>query len=75
MTGRWRYPFASDINRSRRFCDAALRPLGLVRIVDFGKGRGSDYGAAPGPLGVEFTITGETQVKTFRRASLFPGRR
>ncbi len=54
----------SDINRSRRFYDAALRPLGLVRIVDFGKGRGSDYGAAPGPLGVEFTITGETQVKT-----------
>jgi catechol 2,3-dioxygenase-like lactoylglutathione lyase family enzyme len=45
----------SDLDRSRRFYDAALRPLGVVRIVDFG--RGSDYGAAPGSLGVEFTIT------------------
>jgi len=44
----------SDIDRSRRFYDAALRPLGLVRIVDFGAGRGSDYGAAPGSLGVQF---------------------
>src|SRR5262249_8147103 len=51
----------SDIDRSRRFYDAALRPLGLVRIVDFG--RGSDYGAAPGSLGVEFTITRETGIK------------
>jgi catechol 2,3-dioxygenase-like lactoylglutathione lyase family enzyme len=49
----------SDIDRSRRFYDAALRPLGLVRTVDFGAGRGSDYGAAPGQLGVEFTITSE----------------
>jgi catechol 2,3-dioxygenase-like lactoylglutathione lyase family enzyme len=54
----------SDIDRSRRFYDAALRPLGLVRIVDFGEGRGSDYGAAPGSLGVEFTITGEVEVRT-----------
>jgi catechol 2,3-dioxygenase-like lactoylglutathione lyase family enzyme len=54
----------SDIDRSRRFYDAALRPLGLVRIVDFGDGRGSDYGAAPGALGVEFTITGEVAVRT-----------
>jgi len=54
----------SDINRSRRFYDATLRPLGLVRIVDFGEGRGSDYGAAPGPLGVEFTITREADVRT-----------
>jgi catechol 2,3-dioxygenase-like lactoylglutathione lyase family enzyme len=46
---------ASDIERSRRFYDAALRPLGLVRIVDFGAGRGSDYGAAPDSLGVELT--------------------
>jgi catechol 2,3-dioxygenase-like lactoylglutathione lyase family enzyme len=46
------------------FYDAALRPLGLVRIVDFGAGRGSDYGAAPGPLGVEFTITREGEVRT-----------
>ena len=38
----------TDINRSRRFYDAVLRPLGLVRIVDFGESRGSDYGAAPG---------------------------
>ena len=53
-----------DVNRSRRFYDAALRPLGLVRIVDFGEGRGSDYGAAPGSPGVEFTITGETEVRT-----------
>lgn len=53
----------SDIARSRRFYDAALRPLGLVRIVDFGEDRGSDYGAAPGSLGVEFTITRETGVK------------
>ena len=48
----------SDLARSRRFYDAALRPLGLVRIVNF-EGRGSDYGAAPGSLGVEFTITVE----------------
>src|SRR6195256_4200001 len=53
-----------DIDRSRRFYDAALRPLGLVRIADFGSGRGSDYGAAPGSLGVEFTITGEADVRT-----------
>src|SRR5262249_24404286 len=54
----------TDIDRSRRFYDTALRPLGLVRIVDFGEGRGSDYGAAPGSLGVEFTITKEPEVKT-----------
>jgi catechol 2,3-dioxygenase-like lactoylglutathione lyase family enzyme len=48
----------SDLARSRRFYDAALRPLGLVRTVNF-EGRGSDYGAAPGSLGVEFTITAE----------------
>jgi catechol 2,3-dioxygenase-like lactoylglutathione lyase family enzyme len=53
----------SDIDRSRRFYDAALQPLGLVRIVDFGAGRGSDYGAAPGSLGVEFTITREPEVR------------
>jgi catechol 2,3-dioxygenase-like lactoylglutathione lyase family enzyme len=51
----------SDIDRSRRFYDAALRPLGLVRTVDFG--RGSDYGAAAGSLGVEFTITRETRIQ------------
>jgi catechol 2,3-dioxygenase-like lactoylglutathione lyase family enzyme len=48
----------SDLERSRRFYDAALRPLGLVRIVDF-EGRGSDYGAMAGQLGVELTITVE----------------
>jgi catechol 2,3-dioxygenase-like lactoylglutathione lyase family enzyme len=51
----------SELDRSRRFYDAALRPLGLVRIVDFG--RGSDYGAAPGALGVEFTITRESNIQ------------
>jgi catechol 2,3-dioxygenase-like lactoylglutathione lyase family enzyme len=53
----------SDLERGRRFYDAALRPLGLTRIVDFA-GRGSDYGAAPGSLGVEFTITRERDVRT-----------
>src|SRR6202022_2734939 len=54
----------SDIERSRRFYDEALRPLGLRRIIDFGNGRGSDYGSAPGSLGVEFTITEEAEVRT-----------
>jgi catechol 2,3-dioxygenase-like lactoylglutathione lyase family enzyme len=49
----------SDIERSRRFYDVALRPLGLVRIVDFRKGKGADYGEAPGSTGVQFTITEE----------------
>jgi catechol 2,3-dioxygenase-like lactoylglutathione lyase family enzyme len=53
----------SDLINSRRFYDAVLRPLGLVRIVNFGNGRGSDYGAAPGSLGVEFTITTERDVQ------------
>src|SRR5260370_21542696 len=50
-----------DLERSRRFYDAALHPLGLVRTVDF-QGRGSDYGAMAGQVGVEFTITVETGV-------------
>ena len=50
-----------DLERSRRFYDAALHPLGLVRTVDF-QGRGSDYGAMAGQFGVEFTITVETGV-------------
>ena len=54
----------SDIRRSRRFYDAVLRPLGVVRIVDFRDGLGSDYGAAPGQAGVEFSITGEARVST-----------
>jgi catechol 2,3-dioxygenase-like lactoylglutathione lyase family enzyme len=49
----------SDLERSRRFYDGVLRPLGIVRIVDFQQ-RGSDYGAMAGSLGVEFTITIET---------------
>jgi catechol 2,3-dioxygenase-like lactoylglutathione lyase family enzyme len=52
----------TDIERSRRFYDLALRPLGLVRLIDFDdEGRGSDYGAAPAPLGVELTITREVE--------------
>ncbi len=50
----------SDLARSRQFYDAALRPLGLVRTLDFG--RGSDYGAMLSQLGVEFTITVEQGV-------------
>ncbi|MBV9750560.1 MAG: VOC family protein [Acetobacteraceae bacterium] len=53
----------SDIGRSRRFYDEALHPLGLVRIVDFGADQGSDYGALPGVLGVEFTITAEDRTE------------
>jgi|SRR6516162_1292427 catechol 2,3-dioxygenase-like lactoylglutathione lyase family enzyme len=51
----------TNLERSRIFYDAALRPLGLVRILDF-EGRGSDYGAMAAPLGVEFTITAEAPV-------------
>jgi catechol 2,3-dioxygenase-like lactoylglutathione lyase family enzyme len=51
----------SDLARSRRFYDAVLRPLGLVRTVDF-DARGSDYGSMAGSLGVEFTITREADV-------------
>jgi catechol 2,3-dioxygenase-like lactoylglutathione lyase family enzyme len=58
-----------DLERSRRFYDAALRPLGLVRTVDF-QGRGSDYGAMAGQLGVEFTITAEMVVSPLRGAHL-----
>lgn len=50
-----------DLDRSRRFYDAALRPLGLVRTLDFEE-RGSDYGFAAGQVGVEFTITREAAV-------------
>jgi catechol 2,3-dioxygenase-like lactoylglutathione lyase family enzyme len=46
----------SELERSRRFYDAALRPLGIVRTLDF-EHRGSDYGTMAGQLGVEFTIT------------------
>lgn len=46
-----------DLERSRAFYDAVLKPLGIVRTVNFG--RGSDYGMAAGQTGVEFTITVE----------------
>ena len=55
----------TELERSRRFYDAALRPLGIVRTVDF-EGRGSDYGAMAGSLGVEFTITVEPNVAASR---------
>lgn len=48
----------TDLERSRLFYDAALRPLGPVRLLDF-EGRGSDCGAAPHPHGAEFAITAE----------------
>ena len=50
-----------NLAHSRAFYDAALFPIGLVRILDF-EGRGSDYGAMAAPLGVEFTITEETNL-------------
>ena len=55
----------SDLERSRRFYDRALSPLGLVRTVDF-EGRGSDYGAMAGQFGVELTITVETGASPLR---------
>ena len=59
------YPWASLTSSA---VVVSMTPLcarsGLARIVVFGQGRGSDYGAAPGPLGVEFTITTEAKVKT-----------
>ena len=51
----------TDLERSRRFYDAALHPMGLGRTVDF-QGRGSDYGSMAGQFGVEFTITVATGV-------------
>jgi catechol 2,3-dioxygenase-like lactoylglutathione lyase family enzyme len=54
----------SDLARSRQFYDAVLKPLGLVQIVDFG--RGADWGATAGQTGVEFTITLEDAVAPSR---------
>ena len=51
----------TSLERSRRFYDAALRPIGVVRILDFEE-RGSDYGTMVAPFGVEFTITAESGV-------------
>ena len=56
----------TSLERSRRFYDAVLPPLGIVRTVDFGNGRGSDYGAMAGQPGVEFTITLEPAVAPSR---------
>ena len=55
----------NDLDRSRRFYDAVLAPLGLVRLLDF-ENRGSDYGAMAAPLGVELTITVEPGVAPSR---------
>ena len=52
----------ANLERSRQFYDAVLRPLGIVRTVDFGDGRGSNYGGMAGQLGVEFTIMLESGV-------------
>ncbi|WJR79362.1 VOC family protein [Bradyrhizobium sp. NP1] len=60
----------SDIVRSRRFYDAVLRPIGLVRTVDFRGGKGSDYGSSPGQTGVAFTITEEGPVVPSRGSHL-----
>ena len=56
----------TSLERSRRFYDAVLRTLGIVRTVDFGNGRGSDYGTMAGQPGVEFTITREPEVAPSR---------
>lgn len=53
----------NDLERSRRFYDAALKPLGVRRLGDF-EDRGSDYGTGAVPLGIEFTITKEAAVRT-----------
>jgi catechol 2,3-dioxygenase-like lactoylglutathione lyase family enzyme len=58
----------TNLERSRHFYDEALRPLGIVRTVDFD--RGSDYGAMAGSLGVEFTITVEPSVTVSRGTHL-----
>ncbi|HEY2883847.1 MAG TPA: VOC family protein [Rhizomicrobium sp.] len=52
----------SDLERSRRFYDTALKPLGVTRLLDFEE-RGSDYGVGFAPLGIEFTITREAAVQ------------
>lgn len=52
----------SDLALSRRFYDATLRQIGLVRTLDF-EDRGSEYGAMATQLGVELTITRETLVR------------
>jgi catechol 2,3-dioxygenase-like lactoylglutathione lyase family enzyme len=51
----------SDLELSRSFYDAALAPIGLIRINDF-EGRGSDYDIPARTLGTVFTITREDNV-------------
>jgi hypothetical protein len=46
----------TNLERSLRFCDAALRPLRIVRLLDF-SGRGSDYGPIAAPLGPKLYVT------------------
>jgi len=50
-----------SISTQRRFYDAVLRLLGVVRIVDFAAAV-IRLRSAPGSLGVEFTITSERGV-------------
>jgi catechol 2,3-dioxygenase-like lactoylglutathione lyase family enzyme len=49
----------TDLERSCQILRRRPAPSGDLRTVAFGEGRGSDYGAMAGPLGVEFTITVE----------------
>lgn len=51
----------ADLVHSRRFYDAVLKPLGIVRLLDL-EDRGSDYGSMIAPFGTEFTITSESAV-------------
>jgi catechol 2,3-dioxygenase-like lactoylglutathione lyase family enzyme len=59
----------TNLERSRHFYDE-LRPLGILRTVDFD--RGSDYSAMAGSLGVECTITVEPSVTVSRGTHLLP---
>jgi catechol 2,3-dioxygenase-like lactoylglutathione lyase family enzyme len=55
----------NDLELSRRFYDAVLEPIGLVRFSDF-EGRGTDYDlytSAERTYGCVFTITREDNVK------------
>jgi catechol 2,3-dioxygenase-like lactoylglutathione lyase family enzyme len=60
----------TNIERSRRFYDAALRPLGLVRIVDFGKVKTPIPGAH-----LCFRAPGRKAVDAFYAAALAAGGR
>jgi catechol 2,3-dioxygenase-like lactoylglutathione lyase family enzyme len=45
----------SDLELSRRFYDAVLKPPGLIRVDDF-EGRGSDYDTPERTLAGVFTL-------------------